>query len=145
MAEKKKVKKNEKALFIANMASTISWIKSNNNEFLKPFGISNQQYNILRILMGAGDWLDMGSVKKRMYDASPNATRLADKLLTKKLIERKGSAEDRRVVFVNITKAGLALIKKIDSSAGPDQHGFLDKITIKEAKIASEIISKLRT
>jgi len=146
MADQKKSKKkvNDKHMLMANMASTVGWIQNNYTQFLKPFGISSPQFNILRILRGAGEWLTMSVVKERMVDKAPNATRLADKLIAQQLIERRGSTTDRRVVHVNITKLGLALLKKIDDNKGPEQNGFLDKITMKEAKIANDIIAKLR-
>ena len=91
---------NERHRFVTNLVYTSGWIKNLFTEDLKPFNISSQQFNILRILRGADDWIAMSHVKKLMIEKAPNATRLADKLLNKSLIERKRSNADRRVVYV---------------------------------------------
>ena len=102
---------NERHRFVTNLIYTAEWVLNISTEYLKPHGISNQQFNILRILRGADDWVAMNNVKDLMIEKSPNATRLADKLLNKKLIERKRSSEDRRVVYISITPPGLELFK----------------------------------
>ena len=103
---------DDKHRFAVNLVYTASWFKNLYTDFLKSYDLSSPQFNILRILRGNGDWLPMTTVKERMVENSPNATRLADKLVDKKLIERERSASDRRVVFVKITATGLALLKK---------------------------------
>lgn len=136
--------KDDKQKFVANMVHTTSWIKNTFNELIKPFGISSQQFNILRILRGAGDWLSMNIVKERMVEKSPNATRLADKLLDKDLIERERCSSDRRVVFVKITDKGLALLAEVDKLENKDFMAFISKITPEEAKQFSDILDKMR-
>lgn len=135
---------NDIQRFVVNLVYTGTWIKNTVNDFLKPYGISEQQFNILRILRGAKDWLPMSEVKKRMVDKSPNATRLVDKMLTKNIIERRRSSEDRRVVYVKITKEGLGLLAEIDKADGQKGFDFLTKVTAEEARIASDIIDKMR-
>ena len=74
-----------------------------------------QQYNVLRILRGAGDQglptLEIGS---RMVERQPGVTRLVDRLVKKGLVERTRGAEDRRVVRCTITAAGLRLLEQLD-------------------------------
>lgn len=135
---------NDKHRFVTNMIYTANWIQNSFNEFLKPFGISNQQFNILRILKGAGDWVAMNDIKNLMIEKSPNATRLADKLLNKELIERERSATDRRVVYLQITQKGLDLLNEIEDKDKGVVEEMLGRITDREAKQASKIIDKLR-
>ena len=82
---------------------------------LSPFGLSNEQYNVLRILRGAGDsGLPTLEISNRMLSRSPNITRLIDRLIAKRLARRTPSKEDRRVVIVSLTPQGLELLAHLD-------------------------------
>ena len=142
--ELKTVFRNDKQRLIANLVFTASWFNNVVNDTLKPFGLSLQQQNILHILKGAGDWLPMSEVKSRMVDKSPNATRLADKLLDKKLIERKRSTSDRRIVYVKISKAGLALLTQIDTSGDDRVLKIVGRIDEKLAGKMSDMLDQMR-
>ena len=112
--------KNNKVKALLNLIYTANWINSKQNAFFKPFGISPQQYNILRILRGAAEAIAVQTIKDRMLERSPNATRLMDKMCSKKLIDRVPCPGDRRVVHIEITKEGLKLLKKIDKEVKDD-------------------------
>ena len=135
---------NERHRFVTNLMYTSGWIKNLFTEDLKPFGISSQQFNILRILRGANDWVAMNDVKDLMIEKAPNATRLSDKLLNKNLIERKRSNTDRRVVYVRISSRGVDLLEEIDEKESEVQVALMRRITEKEANQMSEILDKLR-
>jgi DNA-binding MarR family transcriptional regulator len=82
---------------------------------LSAFGLSNEQYNVLRILRGAGEnGLPTLEISSRMLSRSPNITRLLDKLIAKKLVRRSRPKEDRRVVIVAVTPQGLQLLAHLD-------------------------------
>lgn len=132
---------SERAKALINILYTASWISGHQNAFFKPYGISPQQYNILRILRGAGGPMPTQTVKERMIDRAPNATRLMDKLCAKALMIRIPCASDRRVVHVEITKAGLALLEEIGSD--PNNH-LLQNLTVQEAKQLSGLLDKIR-
>src|SRR3954469_12197109 len=84
-------------------------------ERLKPFGITSTQYNVLRILRGAGaTGLCRNEVRDRLVAQVPDVTRLLDRLESSGLIERERSTEDRRLVSTRITAAGLALLDRTD-------------------------------
>ena len=84
-------------------------------ELLKPHGISGTQYNVLRILRGAGkDGLPCGAIAERMVTRDPDITRLLDRLDKMGFIGRERSTKDRRVVTTTITEAGLKLLKQLD-------------------------------
>jgi DNA-binding MarR family transcriptional regulator len=133
--------KNNKIKAFLNLVYTANWINSNQNKFFKPFGISPQQYNILRILRGAAKAIAVQTIKDRMLERAPNATRLMDKLCLKNLIYRVPCPEDRRVVNVQITKDGLSLLKKIDKDFKED---ILQNLTDNEAVILSDLLDKIR-
>ncbi len=131
--------------FAVNILFTSGWIKNNFTEFLKPFGISSQQFNILRILRGSNEWLAMSVIKELMVEKAPNATRLSDKLLNKELIKRRRSETDRRVVYLKIDQRGLELLQTIDEMQKKDEMSFMDKVTQEEAKMVSEILDRIRS
>lgn len=82
---------------------------------IEPHGITLQQYNVLRILRGAGpDGLPTLTVGERMIEQTPGVTRLVDRLESKKLVDRVPCAKDRRRVFCRITTHGLALLDELD-------------------------------
>jgi len=135
---------DNKHKLVVNLTHTSNWIKNRYTEFLKSYGISTQQMNILRISRGKGDWLPMNTVKELMIEKAPNATRIADKLVTKGLIERSRSEEDRRVVYIKITQKGLDMLKEFDIAHEKSLFRFTDNITDEEAKLVSDILDKLR-
>lgn len=132
---------NNKVKALLNIMYTANWIKSHQNDFFKTYGISPQQFNVLRILRGANKALKVQTIKERMIERSPNATRLMDKLCNKNLIERIACPEDRRVVHIEITKEGLILLDDISKNFKND---LLDKLTEAEAEQLSNLLDKIR-
>ncbi|SOU86257.1 MarR family winged helix-turn-helix transcriptional regulator [Tenacibaculum dicentrarchi] len=132
---------NNKIKALINIKYTANWLSSNENDFFKPYGISPQQFNILRILRGAGKPIKVQVIKDRMIERAPNATRLMDKLCDKKFIERIRCKHDRRVVYINISKKGLELLTTIDTST---ELNFLDNLTENEATLLSDLLDKIR-
>lgn len=132
---------NNKVKAFINIKYTANWILSKENEFFRPYGISPQQYNILRILRGAKEPIKVQVIKDRMIERAPNATRLMDKLCDKKLIQRIRCDHDRRVVYISIVNQGLELLKTIDSNIDID---FIEKLSEEEAIQLSELLDKIR-
>ena len=132
---------NNKIKALLNILYTASWISSCQNEFFKPYGISPQQYNILRILNGANEPLNVQVIKDRMIERSPNATRLMDKLCAKDYIERLPCPSDRRVVKIGITKKGQALLESIPNNLNKD---LLKNINEEDAETLSNLLDKMR-
>lgn len=132
---------NEHVKAVINIKYTANWLDNLANDYLKPFKISIQQYNILRILRGAGEAITVNTVKERMIQKSPNATRLMDKLCEKNLIERVRCENDRRVVYVKITQKGLAMLNKINID---ETHQYMYNISEEEAVLLNTILDKIR-
>ena len=124
-----------------NIKYTAHWLDAIGAEILKPFKLSEQQYNVLRILRGSAKAITVNSVKERMIQKSPNSTRLMDKLCDKKLIERVRCENDRRVVYVEITKKGLKLLDKINFDEFDNQ---MQSISEEEAKTLNKLLDKIR-
>jgi DNA-binding MarR family transcriptional regulator len=132
---------SKKVKALINIKYTANWLNSHQNEFFKPFGISPQQFNILRILKGADKPLKVQTIKDRMVERAPNATRMMDKLCAKKLIERIPCPDDRRVVHIEITNIGVKLLEMIAKNFKED---LLENLTEKEAIQLSELLDKIR-
>ncbi|WP_100613014.1 MarR family winged helix-turn-helix transcriptional regulator [Confluentibacter lentus] len=132
---------NNKIKALLNILYTANWISSYQNDFFKDYGISPQQYNILRILKGAGEPINVQIVKNRMIERSPNATRLMDKLCAKKYIERLACPEDRRVVKIAITQEGKNLLASIPDNLDND---LLKNLNEEEAEQLSNLLDKMR-
>lgn len=132
---------NNRVKALLNIIYTANWITSCQNEFFKDFGISPQQYNILRILKGAAKALNVQTIKDRMLERSPNATRLMDKLCAKNYIERLPSEQDRRVVKIAITKEGLDLLASIPKHLNRE---LLKNLNEEEAEQLSNLLDKMR-
>lgn len=123
-----------------------SFLDEQIDHFVSQHGISRQQYNILRILKGAGpDGHPCGEVAVRMVHRSPDVTRRIDGLVKLGLVERRRSDEDRRVVLTRITDEGSALLAKI----APLDRGFIDmlkrKFSAKEAQELTALCEQLFT
>lgn len=128
---------------IINIRYTSNFLGNIQNSLMDQYGLSMAQFNILRILRGAKSAINVQTVKERMIEKSPNTTRLMDKLIEKELIERTRCTKDRRVVYVEISKGGLALLKEID-----DNSDILNMIQVglsdQESQQLSDLLDKVR-
>jgi DNA-binding MarR family transcriptional regulator len=107
--------KNEETKAVINLIFTGNFLVQRQQAFMKPFGITMQQFNVLRILEGQkGQASSVLLITERMLDKMSNASRLVDKLFAKKLVSRVQCEKDRRAVDVYILPAGSALIKQIE-------------------------------
>ena len=100
---------------VVNLLFTYGIINGKLNDVLKPYDISIQQFNVLRILRGQkGTPVSLASVHDRMINKMSNTTRLVDKLILKGYVNRNQCEENRRKIEIYITVDGLNLLKKLD-------------------------------
>lgn len=128
---------------MVNIRYTSNYLGNFQNKFMTSYDLSMAQFNILRILRGAKDAINVNTVKERMIEKSPNTTRLMDKLLDKKLIERERCEDDRRVVFVKISDEGLKLLERIDQEMKGSSL-IPSILSDEEANTLSDLLDKLR-
>lgn len=129
---------------LLNIIFTASWLNLRNTQRLKPYGISPQQYNILRILRGQHPKsATVTLLTERMLDKNSNASRLVEKLRLKQLLDRCECPEDRRAVNVRITDKGLALLQKLDQTDEEFRKDFTH-ISEEEARLVNRILDGVR-
>jgi DNA-binding MarR family transcriptional regulator len=128
-----------------NILFTGSWLYNINAGYLKKFGITPEQFNVLRILRGCYPKpMMLAEITGRMIDKSSNCTRLVEKLRQKGLVNRTICESNRRQVDISITDKGRQLLKKIDASQS-DWIEVMSKISKTEAKELNRILDKLRS
>jgi DNA-binding MarR family transcriptional regulator len=131
----------QKALI--NLIYTSNWLQAHQQRFFKPYGITGQQYNILRILKGQYPKSISGTeIKNRMLDKNSDVSRLLDRLTTKGMISRQTCPNDKRASDVRITEKGLSLLEKIAKEFKEDQFISLSD---NEAENLSRLLDKLRS
>jgi MarR family transcriptional regulator, organic hydroperoxide resistance regulator len=114
-------------------------------DVLKPFGLSVTQYNVLRILRGAGDnGLTCKELGSRMITRDPDITRLLDRLERRNLLTRSRAKEDRRFMAIRITGEGRALLQELDEPMSRKQVELMRQMSRDQLGNAIEILEQLR-
>ncbi len=117
-------------------------ILQKNQKFFKSYGISQQQYNVLRILRGQyPEVVPMQVIRDRMIDKMSDVTRLAERLEANNLIVRKGNDQDKRIIDVQITDKGIEMLREIDKYI----HTLwrLNDISDADAQVLCDILEKI--
>jgi DNA-binding MarR family transcriptional regulator len=128
-----------------NILFTAGWLRCNQTRLFKTYGISGEQYNVLRILRGQrGNPIGVNGIQERMLDKNSNASRLVDKLKEKNLVGRVGCKSDRRSVEVFITDAGTQLLNELDGIIEQQESEWIC-LTESEADQLNNLLDKLRT
>lgn len=112
---------------------------------IEPEGITTQQYNVLRILRGAGaNGLPTLEIAERMVEQAPGITRLLDRLEAKRLVHRERCPEDRRQVTCRITQGGLALLGRLDDIVNAADEALLGALTVTEMRQLIRLLDRVR-
>lgn len=110
---------------------------------LKPFGVSLQQFNVLRILRGQkGKPANLSTLNERMVTKMSNTTRLVDKLIQKKYVDRVICKSNRRKVEISITPEGEEALNKIDQVMAKTEEQLLKDFTNNDLKTLNELLDK---
>jgi|TARA_R110000868_G_C10856279_1_gene761151 DNA-binding MarR family transcriptional regulator len=130
---------------ILNIMYTQNVINEKFNEILKPYDISGEQYNVLRILRGQkGNPANMSMIQERMIARTSNTTRLVDKLLLKEFVTRKVCPENRRKIEVLITQKGLDILAQLDPKLIEHNSALAKKLNTEEQKQLNNLLEKYR-
>jgi DNA-binding MarR family transcriptional regulator len=128
---------------LINLIYTANWVQSRQQDFFKSHGITGQQFNILRILRGQHpNSISATEIKSRMLDRNSDVSRLLDRLSLKKLITKTTCPNDKRASDVNITEAGIELLKVIDKNEKEQAPPLA--LTEDEAVQLSDLLDKCR-
>ncbi len=113
---------------------------------VEPAGVTVQQYNVLRILRGAGkDSLPTLEIAARMIEQTPGITRLLDKLEAAGFVRRERCAHDRRQVLCYITPAGLDLLRELDEPVDRADQASLEALNRMEIGHLLELLNRIRS
>lgn len=115
-------------------------------ELIKPYDLSFEQYNVLRILRGQkGNPANMSNIQERMIAKNSNTTRLIDKLLLKQMVTRNECPVNRRKIEILITQKGLDLLSKLDPMVVEHENYFASKLDTNELEQLNHLLEKYRT
>jgi DNA-binding MarR family transcriptional regulator len=135
--------RNEYQKTVVNIIYTYNWITEKTKQFFEKGDITIQQYNILRILRGAGKPLSTLQIRQRMLDKMSDTSRIVDRLVKKDLVKKVICKTDRRLVDVTITEQGMDLLEKLDGY-NDEMDALLNNITEEEAKMLNQLLDKIR-
>ncbi|WP_245583706.1 MarR family winged helix-turn-helix transcriptional regulator [Salinimicrobium xinjiangense] len=143
--------KQEDNIKVVNRAAVIdliltgNWVQDKLAEALKPYSMSVAQFNVLRILRGQkGKPASLACVNEKMIHKMSNTTRLIDKLLDKKLVERIICPENRRKIELTITHQGLELLKDLDKVIEEAEARAMENLDKEEITRLKELLEKIK-
>ncbi len=130
---------------LVSLLRTTDVLEERFDRLVKPFGISMTQYNVLRILRGAGpSGRTCGEIGERLIAREPDVTRLLERLEKAGYLARTRDTSDRRVVVTRITPAGLKLLSELDKPIS-ELDGLLKPIGEKKIEKMLKLLDELRT
>lgn len=142
---KQKEFKSEHQKMMLNIIFTSNWLNCNLIKAFKPYGVSPQQYNVLRILKGQyPKAITVNQITERMLDKNSNTSRLVDKLVYKNLVKREVCQQDRRQMDIVITKKGLNLIDKMKKEIVLIESSLVDSVSESDAKKINCLLDNIR-
>lgn len=141
--KKKPFESAEQEAFL-NILRTAGVLEGQFDALFKEHGLTQPQYNVLRILRGEGAKMPSLSISERLITRVPDITRLVDRLEASGLVKRERCCEDRRVVYVGITPRGLALLAQLDAPVNELHAAQMKHMTKPELATLSKLLVKAR-
>jgi DNA-binding MarR family transcriptional regulator len=135
--------RNEYQKGIVNLIFTYNWLNEKMKKVFEKQGITGQQYNILRILRGAGKPISTLQIRERMLDKMSDTSRIVDRLVLKGLAKKNICKNDKRLVDVNISSAGVKLLAILDHHE-KEMDAIFGNLSDSEAKTLNKLLDKIR-
>ena len=135
--------KTEYQKVMVNLIFTHNWMMERMKQFFEQADLTPQQFNILRILRGAGQPLSTLQIRQRMLDKMSDTSRIVDRLIKKGLAKKVVCKSDRRLVDVSITEKGLKLLEKLDDTQS-DLDAIVNNLNEVDAKQLNKLLDKIR-
>lgn len=136
--------RNEYQKAIINLIYTYNWMSEKMKVFFEQEDITPQQFNILRILRGAGKPISTLQIRQSMLDKMSDTSRIVDRLLAKDYVKKNVCENDKRLVDVSITTKGRKLLEKLDRSED-DIDRLMGNLSASEAKSLNKLLDKIRS
>jgi DNA-binding MarR family transcriptional regulator len=135
--------RNEHQKVIINLIYTYNWVTEQSKSILEKGDVTSQQFNILRILRGAGEPLSTLQIRQRMLDKMSDTSRIVDRLIVKGLVKKTVCKTDKRLVDVAITDKGKKLLEKLDKFE-TEMDAIAGSLTEADAKSLNKLLDKIR-
>ena len=126
-----------------NLLFTANWLNEQIGKILSEEGVTQQQYNILRILRGSTTPLSTLKIRERMLDKMSDTSRIVDRLIAKELVVKNTCEKDKRLVDITLSPKGLSLVDQLDRY-NDRIDALLKGINESEAKLINQILDKIR-
>lgn len=144
LRQRKPFKSLEEEAFLS-ISRTAAVLRDRFEQMLAPYGISIAQYNVLRILRGAGhDGLCRNEVRDRLISRMPDVTRLLDRMEEAGLVTRVRSTEDRRLVTTRMTPRGRQLVDSLDGRVAEEHERRLGHLSKEQLRTLTELLALAR-
>jgi DNA-binding MarR family transcriptional regulator len=127
-----------------NLLFTANWLNEQIGKMLAEEGVTQQQYNILRILRGSATPLSTLKIRERMLDKMSDTSRIVDRLIAKELVLKNICEKDKRLVDITLSPKGLQLVDQLDQF-NDRIDALLKGINESEAATMNQILDKIRT
>jgi DNA-binding MarR family transcriptional regulator len=135
--------RNEHQKSVINLIYTYNWMNEQIKKIFDQYDITPQQFNILRILRGAGEPLSTLQIRQRMLDRMSDTSRIVDRLIKKGLVKKNTCKTDRRLVDVFITEKGKRLLEKLDAN-DEEMDAVFRNLTVADARSLNQLLDKIR-
>jgi DNA-binding MarR family transcriptional regulator len=135
--------RNEYQKSIVNLIYTYNWVNEKTKSILDKSDVTSQQYNILRILRGAGEPLSTLQIRQRMLDKMSDTSRIVDRMVRKGLVKKVICKTDKRLVDVSLADKGRQLLEGLDLYQD-ELDGILKNLTEIEAQTLNSLLDKIR-
>ena len=141
--QQKRPFRNNHQMAMVNLLYTNNWVTDQLRQHLKPYGVTMKQYNVLRILKGAGEPITTSTIRERLLDKMSDASRMVERLYQRGLVVRNTCPGDKRLVDVTLSAKGEALLQEIKNA---EQHmdAIFQELSDDEAIALSRLLDKLR-
>lgn len=127
-----------------NLIYTFNWMNEKMTKLFEPFDITQQQFNILRILRGAGQPLSTLQIRQRMLDKMSDTSRIVDRLIKKGMVKKTTCDEDRRLVDILLTDKGKKLLQTMDG-LNDEMESIFKYLSEEEARKLNALLDKVRS
>ncbi|MGS2740477.1 MarR family winged helix-turn-helix transcriptional regulator [Sinomicrobium sp. M5D2P17] len=131
---------------VINLVYTANEISKKISDAIKPFDISVPQFNVLRILKGQkGRPANLSTIQERMIAKMSNTTRIVDKLIDKRFVERIQCPQNRRKVEIYITKDGMALLERVNIAVANVEKEIISKLDEEQLETLNRVLNTIRS